>query len=575
MEREIKQCQNCKKDFTIEPDDFGFYEKIKVPAPTWCSECRYVRRLLDRNEYNFYKRKCDATGKNIISIYRPEAPFPVYEQEYWKSDAFDAIEYNRDFDFSRPFFEQYEELRCVVPHLALVNSNSINSEYTNQAENNKDCYMLVTSNDCEKCMYGSWCQRSCYFLSDCYMAEKSQFCYECVNITKCSQCAWVYDCSDCVNVYLSSDCRACTDCFGCVGLRNKQYYYFNKNIGKEEYEKKVKNLIWDRNFIKEFKEKLFKLRVNIPVKFYHGVNVQNSSGDYIQNTERVRDVFNCRDNRDTAYMQDAWQQTQDCRDCTEICIGELSYEVQGTDSPNRTIVARSCFSTIVNSYYCDMCFSSQDCFGCFGLKQKQYCIFNKQYSKKEYFVLKDKIIEHMRKTKEWGEYFPASVSPFSYNESMAQDYFPMTKKEALGAGYSWYDRPFREYKITLDAKDIPQNINDVDENITKEIIQCSSQNSLELKNKYPLCVTAFNITPLELTLYKKLKVPFPEKCFPCRRQDRFMFRNPRKLWHRQCMCDKKNHFHGAGKCVIEFETSYAPDRPEIVYCEKCYQQEVY
>ncbi|KKP87339.1 MAG: hypothetical protein UR90_C0008G0008 [Parcubacteria group bacterium GW2011_GWC1_35_8] len=573
-EAQTKQCQNCKKDFTIEPDDFGFYEKIKVPSPTFCPECRYIRRLLDRNEYNLYKRKCDVTGEDIISIYRSDAPFPVYKQEYWKSDKFDAMEYGRDFDFKRPFFEQYEELRQVVPHVALVNSNSPNSEYTNQSGNNKDCYMLVTSEDCEKCMYGSWCQ-GCYFLSDCYMAEKSEFCCECINITKCSNCAWVYDSSDCVNVYFSSDCRGCTDCFGCVGLRSKQYYYLNENIGKEEYKKRIQKIIWDRDFINESKEKFLKVKTSIPVKFFHGSNIKNSTGDYLQNTERTQMAFNCRDNKDTAYIQDAWMQIEDCRDCTEISRGKLSYEVQGVEKPDRIIVARSCFSTITDSCYCDMCFSAQDCFGCFGLKQKQYCIFNKQYSKEDYLVLKEKIIEHMRKTKEWGEYFPANVSPFAYNESMAQDYFPLTKEQALRAGHTWYERPSRDYKITLKTLDLPKTVDDIKENITTEIIQCSSQNSPTEKEKYPLCTTAFNVTDLELTLYKKMKIPLPEKCFPCRRQDRFALRNPRKLWHRTCMCDKKNHFHEGAECEVEFETSYAPDRPEIIYCEKCYQAEVY
>ncbi len=106
MNAETRECQNCKTQFTIEPDDFTFYEKIKVPPPSWCPECRYIRRLLDRNEWTMYKRKCDATGKVIISIYRPDAPFPVYDQEYWKSDAWDPLSYGREFDFSRPFFEQ-------------------------------------------------------------------------------------------------------------------------------------------------------------------------------------------------------------------------------------------------------------------------------------------------------------------------------------------------------------------------------------------------------------------------------------------------------------------------------------
>jgi len=41
------------------------------------------------------------------------------------------------------------------------------------------------------------------------------------------------------------------------------------------------------------------------------------------------------------------------------------------------------------------------------------------------------------------------------------------------------------------------------------------------------------------------------------------------------MCDRQDHAHKQEKCVVEFKTSYSPDRPEIVYCEKCYQQEIY
>ena len=55
---ENRICQNCKKDFTIEPEDFNFYEKIKVPPPTWCPECRMIRRMNYRNERSLYKQDC-------------------------------------------------------------------------------------------------------------------------------------------------------------------------------------------------------------------------------------------------------------------------------------------------------------------------------------------------------------------------------------------------------------------------------------------------------------------------------------------------------------------------------------
>lgn len=561
------------KTFPIRPDDIAFYEKIGVPRPALCPECRYIRRLLDRNEYNFYRRKCDATGESIISIYRSDAPFPVYKQDYWKSDVFDALSYGRDFDFSRPFFEQYEELRRAVPHLALVNSNSVNSEYTNQAQDNKDCYMLVTSDRCEKCMYGSWCGKS-FFCSDCYMASRSEFCFDCVNITKCSVCAWCVDCSDCVSSYFLDDCRGCTDCFGCVGLRSKQYCWFNEQLEKSAYEERLEEFQWTREAISAVRADVLKLRLSTPVKYFHGIQARDSSGDYLENTERAFMAFNCRDNKDTAYMQDAWVDTEDCRDCTEIVVGQMAYEVQGVDSPHRTIVARSCFSSITDSCYCDMCFGADNCFGCFGLKQKKYCILNKQYSKEDYLALKEKIIAHMRETGEWGEYFPPEASPFAYNESMAQDYFPLTKEEALRKGYAWHEKPATNYEVTLTPAGLPKTISETTDDIVNQTIRCRTQESDAGKMKNPLCTTAFRLVPLELIIYRKLGIPVPEYCFPCRRTKRFRLRNPRRLYPRPCQCDKQGHFHQGSSCPNTFETSYAPDRPEIVYCETCYNAEV-
>ena len=40
MNSETRNCQNCKKDFLIEGDDFSFYKKLGVPSPTWCPDCR-------------------------------------------------------------------------------------------------------------------------------------------------------------------------------------------------------------------------------------------------------------------------------------------------------------------------------------------------------------------------------------------------------------------------------------------------------------------------------------------------------------------------------------------------------
>ena len=73
MESENRVCQNCKNDFVIELDDFGFYEKMKVPPPTFCPNCRAQRRFMWRNERSLYKRPCSLCKKilfpYIVKIY--------------------------------------------------------------------------------------------------------------------------------------------------------------------------------------------------------------------------------------------------------------------------------------------------------------------------------------------------------------------------------------------------------------------------------------------------------------------------------------------------------------------------
>ncbi len=79
--KKCKNCQGCKNQFTIEPDDFAFYEKMKVPVPEQCPQCRQQLRMLYRNFKTLYKRPSSKSGKMIVSMYNPEVKFPVYDSE--------------------------------------------------------------------------------------------------------------------------------------------------------------------------------------------------------------------------------------------------------------------------------------------------------------------------------------------------------------------------------------------------------------------------------------------------------------------------------------------------------------
>ncbi len=190
MKTETKNCQNCKKDFTIESDDFSFYEKIKVSPPTWCSECRQLRRYAWRNERTLYRRPCDLCKKSTVTIYSPNKPYKVYCVGCWWSDGWDPASYGRDFDFSRPFFQQFAELQHDTPRMALLNKNSVNSEYTNHSGDNKNIYLSFSCFGDENVMYSTWVMKSRDCMDCGFVAEKGERLYDVLDSISSYQCQW-------------------------------------------------------------------------------------------------------------------------------------------------------------------------------------------------------------------------------------------------------------------------------------------------------------------------------------------------------------------------------------------------
>lgn len=112
-----------------------------ISSPTLCPDCRQQRRQTFRNERKLYKRTCDASGKPIISIYSPDKPYKVYDQNIWWSDNRDPMKYGIEYDFSQPFFQQFNKLLQHIPLFSLSIFNSEDCDYTNATDSCKSCYM--------------------------------------------------------------------------------------------------------------------------------------------------------------------------------------------------------------------------------------------------------------------------------------------------------------------------------------------------------------------------------------------------------------------------------------------------
>ncbi len=584
MNPETKICQNCKNDFNIEPDDFSFYQKIKVPPPTWCWKCRAMRRMSFRNMTRLYPRVCAATGKKIFSFMPPTAPMPVYEHDYWSSDGWDPMQYGKDYDFSKPFLEQFRDLYHAVPWTNVHSFGSVNSEYSS-AIFSKNCYLCFDSGYAEDSAYSVTLQKSkqCFDIINC---KNCELCYFTINTSKSYKVFFSRNCSSCNDVWFSDDCIGCSNCVGCIRLRNKSYYIFNQSYSKEEYEQKIKGMKMDSySGLKDLDRKVKSFWITQPVKYQHGIKSHGCTGDYLFNTSELRNCFfsdgaqNCANSQSIIY-----DPIKDCADVTSSGLNiQNCYEIVCSGEGLSNVYLSFDVMSLTNSQYTTNCRSSNNLFGCVGIRGKDYCILNKQYTKDEYNALLPRIIQQMNdmpyidskgRIYKYGEFLPPEMSPYGYNVTQGQEYFPITKDEARHSGFNWEDEEERSYKATKSPQELPETISGINNDILNEVITCEhAQNKEHPWGCDSNCATAFRIIPEELQFYQKMNLPLPRLCYQCRHFQLISYRNKPQLYYRSCMCDKATHSH-EGKCEVEFETSYAPERPEIVYCEKCYQQEV-
>lgn len=570
-------CQNCKNNFEVTPDDFSFYEKIQVPVPTFCSDCRLQRRLASRNERFLYHRVCALCDKKVLSIYSKEEPYIVYCVPCWWSDNWDPVSYCKDYDFSKDFFTQYSEFKKGIPHEAMYQSNFVNSEYSNFGFNYKDCYLVSGGWDNERLFYANQVSNVTDSF-DILLGSKLELSHNSVQCARSSNLRDCISCEDSSDLIMCIDCRGCVSCFGCVGLKNKLYHIFNEPYSKTEYEAKIKELEIDKYSATQNLKQIFKnFYLSMPFKFNRFKNAINCTGDNINDSKNASNCFSVNGVENIKYGVFLEKQ-KDSYDVSYIGKGgEELYEVISSFGGSRQIVGvRTLFCQ--DSFYSEDCHNCNEIFGCIGLKKKSYCIFNKQYSKEEYLRLKDRIIAQMKsipyidsleRVYTFGDFWPIELEPFAYNETKAMEYFPLLKKECLDKGYLFRLREKSNYELKYDSKDLPDSILDVPDDMANSIISCL-HNGECIHN----CTEAFKILKVELEFYKHFNIPLPRMCPNCRHYERMSKASSFKLWSRVCMCDKNKHYHN-GKCETVFETSYSPENPSIVYCEKCYQQEIY
>ena len=257
-------------------------------------------------------------------------------------------------------------------------------------------------------------------------------------------------------------------------------------------------------------------RLKVPQRANHIIQCEDSTGDDLLQCRGCRECYDCNNLEHCHHCNELANDAKDCRDfCMWGIDCELVYECNGCGySLRNCLFSNHCWSNIQNVLYCESCYAGvRDCFGCMGLQKAQYCILNKQYAKEEHEKLVLKLIDHMKKHGEWGEFFPSAISAYCYNESLAHEFFPLAAKEAASRGLRWQDETKATEQYMGPEVPVPETIAGIDDGICEKVLRCEATGKL------------YRIIAQEFRFYRERGLPLPRKSPQQRHAERMAARD--------------------------------------------------
>jgi len=371
-----KTCVQCQASFEFTEPEQQLWQSLALtiggnnypfPLPDKCPDCRMKQRLCFRNQSSLYNRPCSKTGEVITSAYRPDSNAAVYNNDLWWGDDFDPKEYGRDYDFTRPFFEQFKELHDDVPVVATLVALTENCQYNMYVGDSKDCY-LCSSTGSSSDVYYSHNIINCHDIVDCAYLYDCQMCYDCLHCNRANHCVSCRNCENIHDCYYMVDCQNCHDCIACVGLIGKQYCVDNTQLTEEEYQQHLVKLQSSQR--QEHQRYALQLHQLLGDYLFRATTItasENCNGDHLLNCNNVHQSYVMRD------VENAWH----CFECEDShshygsVYGHISQRcLEVMDSWMAYNVAFSCIVGQSHDVtYSDCIFNNcSNLFGCVALK---------------------------------------------------------------------------------------------------------------------------------------------------------------------------------------------------------------
>ncbi|MDP2630810.1 MAG: hypothetical protein Q8P56_05395 [Candidatus Uhrbacteria bacterium] len=473
------------------------YERFGFPVPDIHPIARFVSRLCHGNNWSLYWTVDARTGKKLLSCHDPKDGEQIVDHHYWMSDEFDAREYGREFDFSRGFFEQYFEMVRSIPKPNVTIVNCTNVEYANHVFNSKNCYLCFICLNSENILYSfrSRNSRDCLYIMN---SRSCELCYQCIHCTECYDVQFAEFSSHCSASRFLSNCNDCIDCYQCANLKSKQYCIQNIQYTKDGYEAKMKEI--DLSSYVQFQKECERWQAFLatqPIQAERNIGCEDSTGTFMTNCQSCIFCSNLT-NSENCVNSFGNNTTEGCDTAGENSqYGLMNVGFIESQNVAYTLVAEHCYAIQYSQYM----IQSHDCFGCYGLHKVSFCILNKEYAPEEYNRLQERIAEHMKKTGEWGKFFPPQYSPFFYDDTNAAGVlaseFDDCDMVALAIGMRVRDTKGEKNHDAVGTAQMSDRCDEYSDSALGTVWACEKSGA------------AYKVTSQELRLYQRMRVPVP------------------------------------------------------------------
>lgn len=549
----MPRCPVTGQSFVVSPAEMELRKKLKIEGePALSPIARWQILGAFWQHWALHKRKCDKTGKLIVSVFSADCPYPVWHKDEWIKHADPP---SAEIDLTKPVFPQMWELfrRCPIAHN--MGAGNENCEYTDDWWYGRNCYMCHSGHGCEDLKY---CYRDVSVKSSqfCVLSFDSERCVDLIFSHKCFRSAYLFNCWQCSESAFLYDCRNCDHCFLCSNLRNKSYCFANQQLTKEKYEERIAQ--WDLLSRVGYEHAKREFRTMLRESAWHRALYldlcQNCTGNFLFECKDCENCYLITNKADHCInITRSGVDIKDGLDCVSILGAELIY--CSSCAQDQCYEVRFGYNVIQCKFmeYCAQCFQCEHCFGCCGLVKKKYHIFNREYAPEEYERKKAQIIAAMRKTGEYGKFFPAHFAANPYEESFSGFYWPLMPQEGKKRGFRMLEREEQREPDTRDASEVPDRSDHADASVTKSPYWDS------------VAHRPFQILKEDIAFAQDLKVPLPYTYYMRRLQENFRL-IPFDGTLREVAC---------GKCQQKTKTSWPKEYDGRILCEECYLKEVY